>query len=56
VIALAGAATVAGQGVGDHQRRGVFAVLGARTFDGTAETGRLLGRAHPSGQWLEWLV
>jgi hypothetical protein len=42
--------------VADYQRRGVFAVLGTRTFDGTAETGRLLGRAHPSGQWLEWLA
>ena len=34
---------------------GVFAVLGARTFDGSADTGRLLARAHPSGQWIEWL-
>jgi hypothetical protein len=42
--------------VADYQGRGVFAVLGARTFDGTAETGRLLARAHPSGQWLEWLA
>jgi hypothetical protein len=41
--------------VDDYQRRGVFAVLGARTFDGTAATGQLLARAHPSGRWLEWL-
>lgn len=41
--------------VRDYQRSGVFALLGARTFEGPAETGRLLARAHPSGQWLEWL-
>jgi hypothetical protein len=35
--------------------RGVFAVLGARTFHRGAEQGRLLARAHPSGQWVEWL-
>jgi hypothetical protein len=41
--------------VRDYQEHGVFAVLGARTFrDGTDE-GRLLARAHPSGQWVEWL-
>jgi hypothetical protein len=41
--------------VGDYQRDGVFAVLGARTFRDGADRGRLLGRAHPSGQWVEWL-
>jgi hypothetical protein len=39
----------------DYQRHGVFAVLGARTFDHGTESGRLLARAHPSGQWIEWL-
>ena len=39
----------------DYQRGGVFAVLGARTFDGDSDDGRLLGRAHPSGEWIEWL-
>jgi hypothetical protein len=39
----------------DYQRGGVFAVLGARTFHGTADRGRLLARAHPSGEWVEWL-
>jgi hypothetical protein len=34
---------------------GVFAVLGARTFDQAGDHGRLLARAHPSGQWIEWL-
>jgi hypothetical protein len=41
--------------VADYQRRGVFAVLGARTFHDGADRGRLLARAHPSGQWIEWL-
>ena len=41
--------------VAEYAERGVFAVLGARTFDGSADTGRLLARAHPSGQWIEWL-
>ena len=41
--------------VEDYQQRGVFAVLGARTFDGGSDHGRLLARAHPSGQWIEWL-
>jgi hypothetical protein len=41
--------------VRDYQRHGVFAVLGARTFDGSTADGRLLARAHPSGQWIEWL-
>jgi hypothetical protein len=36
-------------------RRGVFAVLGARTFHHGADRGRLLARAHPSGLWVEWL-
>ena len=35
---------------------GVFAVLGARTFHRGAEHGQVLARAHPSGQWLEWLA
>jgi hypothetical protein len=35
---------------------GVFAVLGARTFHRGTEHGQLLARAHPSGQWLEWLA
>ena len=39
----------------DYQQGGVFAVLGARTFDGTSDRGCLLGRAHPSGEWIEWL-
>ncbi len=39
----------------DYQQHGVFAVLGARTFDGDTDRGRLLARAHPSGQWVEWL-
>jgi len=42
--------------VADYQQHGVFAVLGARTFDRAAEGGRLLGRAHPSGEWIEWLA
>jgi hypothetical protein len=61
--------------VRDYQRHGVFAVLGARTFDGDpdggdaddgdpdhgdrghggSDPGRLLARAHPSGEWVEWL-
>lgn len=41
--------------VRDYQRHGVFAVLGALTFDGGTASGRLLARAHPSGQWVEWL-
>jgi hypothetical protein len=41
--------------VSDYQHRGVFAVLGARTFDENGDRGRLLARAHPSGQWIEWL-
>ena len=39
----------------DYQQGGVFAVLGARTFDGASDRGSLLGRAHPSGEWIEWL-
>jgi hypothetical protein len=39
----------------DYQHSGVFAVLGARTFDRGADQGRVLARAHPSGQWVEWL-
>jgi hypothetical protein len=41
--------------IADYQQHGVFAVLGARTFDRAAEGGRLLARAHPSGQWIDWL-
>ena len=39
----------------DFQHGGVFAVLGARTFDGDSDHSRLLARAHPSGEWIEWL-
>ncbi len=42
--------------VSDYQRHGVFAVLGVRTFGGQWDGGRLLARAHPSGQWMEWLA
>jgi hypothetical protein len=42
--------------VADYQAHGVFAVLGARRFDKAAEDGTLLARAHPSGQWVEWLA
>jgi hypothetical protein len=38
-----------------YQHEGVFAVLGARTFDQAGDRGQLLARAHPSGQWIEWL-
>jgi hypothetical protein len=41
--------------ISDYQRRGVFAVLGTRTFHRGTDRGRLLARAHPSGQWVEWL-
>jgi hypothetical protein len=41
--------------IADYQQHGVFAVLGARTFDRAAESGCLLARAHPSGQWVDWL-
>ncbi len=41
--------------VRDYAEHGVFAVLGARTFRDGADEGRLLARAHPSGQWVEWL-
>jgi hypothetical protein len=41
--------------VRDYQRHGVFAVLGARTFHRRTQSGQLLARAHPSGQWMEWL-
>jgi hypothetical protein len=40
----------------EYQHGGVFAVLGARTFDRTGDRGRLLARAHPSGGWVEWLA
>jgi hypothetical protein len=42
--------------VRDYQRDGVFAVLGERTFGGGTERSRLLARAHPSGEWVEWLA
>jgi hypothetical protein len=42
--------------VEDYQRHGVFAVLGAVSFDGQAQQGRLLARAHPAGGWVEWLA
>jgi hypothetical protein len=47
--------------VRDYQRHGVFAVLGERTFGGATRPGgpdraRLLARAHPSGEWIEWLA
>jgi hypothetical protein len=38
----------------DYQH-GVFAVLGARIFDGAGDRGYLLARAHPSGGWIQWL-
>jgi hypothetical protein len=41
--------------VANYREHGVFAVLGARTFDQAAESGRLLARAHPSGQWVDWI-
>jgi len=41
--------------IADYQQHGVFAVLGARTFHRGTDRGRLLARAHPSGQWVEWL-
>ena len=41
--------------VTDNHQHGVFAVLGARSFGSGSEGGRLLARAHPSGQWIEWL-
>jgi hypothetical protein len=27
-----------------------------RTYDGSVESSRLLARAHPSGEWVEWLA
>ncbi len=39
----------------DYQHGGVFAVLGARIFDGAGDRGCLLARAHPSGGWIQWL-
>lgn len=41
--------------VARYQREGVFAVLGARTFDASIDERRLLAAAHPSGAWIEWL-
>jgi hypothetical protein len=40
----------------DYQRHGVFAVLGAVSFDGQSQRGTLLARAHPAGSWVEWLA
>ena len=42
--------------VADYQRHGVFAVLGVRTYGHQEETATVLARAHPSGQWVEWLA
>lgn len=42
--------------VRDYQRQGVFAVLSAIIFRGSSRESRLLARAHPSGQWIEWLA
>ena len=43
--------------VRSYQRDGVFAVLGAVTFaGGKRRSARLLARAHPSGEWVEWLA
>ena len=39
----------------DYRQHGVFAVLGARTFGAGTEARHLPARAHPSGQWVEWL-
>jgi hypothetical protein len=41
--------------VADYQQQGVFAVLGARRYHRDSDQGRLLGRSHPSGAWMEWL-
>jgi hypothetical protein len=41
--------------VADYQQHGVFAVLGARRYHNGSDHGRLLGRGHPSGGWMEWL-
>ena len=42
--------------VRSYQQDGVFAVLGAVTFaGGDRSSARLLARAHPSGEWVEWL-
>ena len=41
--------------VSQYQQEGVFAVLGARSFGGAFGDAQLLARAHPSGQWIEWL-
>jgi hypothetical protein len=38
-----------------YRREGVFGVLGLVEYGGGVRSGRLLGRAHPSGTWLEWL-
>lgn len=42
--------------IDDNRTIGVFAILGARTFDGDRDESRLLARAHPSGSWVEWLA
>ena len=47
--------SLSNQLVTDYQQHGVFAVLGARRFDGDSSAGRLLARSHPSGTWMEWL-
>jgi hypothetical protein len=47
--------SLSNQLVTDYQQQGVFAVLGARLFDGDSSGARLLARSHPSGTWIEWL-
>jgi Uncharacterized protein conserved in bacteria (DUF2332) len=41
--------------VRDYGQRGVFAVLGVRSFGDRAGSEGLLARSHPSGRWIEWL-
>jgi hypothetical protein len=40
--------------IDEYHERGVFALLGVRTFHGDADSARLLARGHPSGAWAEW--
>ncbi|HYK27056.1 MAG TPA: DUF2332 domain-containing protein [Streptosporangiaceae bacterium] len=40
----------------EYQERGVFALLSVRAFAADAVSqARILARAHPSGQWIEWM-
>jgi hypothetical protein len=39
----------------DYEYGGVFAVPGIRTMAGIGNRRHLLPRAHPSGEWIEWL-